>query len=151
MVAPELRIFFDTSVYIAALLSPKGASGELVRLAEARAIRMVVSERIVVESDRVLARRFPELIEESRRLWKVLAPEISPEPNPKALAPFLKRLRAGDASILCSASLARVRAFTTWNTQDFMKPGLQALVSFPLVIPGECLRLFRSWIAPFLD
>ena len=151
MVASELRIFFDTSVYIAALLSPKGAGGELIRLAEARAIRMVVSEKVVVEADQVLARRFPELIEESRRLWKALTPEISPKPHPEVLAPFLKRLPPGDASILCSATLAQVSAFTTWNTRDFMKPGARNLVSFPIVVPGECLELFRRWISPLLE
>ena len=55
MILPQYRIFFDTSVYIAALLSPGGAAGELVRLAEAGVIRMIVSEEVIVEADRVLA------------------------------------------------------------------------------------------------
>jgi len=63
MAIPQYRVFFDTSVYIAALLSPRGAAGELVRLAEAGVLRMVVSEEVIVESDRVLAGKFPELIQ----------------------------------------------------------------------------------------
>ncbi|MBI4667770.1 MAG: hypothetical protein HY747_01080 [Elusimicrobia bacterium] len=35
---PRYRIFFYASVYIAALLSPQGAAGELVRLAESGSI-----------------------------------------------------------------------------------------------------------------
>lgn len=151
MVAPRHRIFFDTSVTIAALLSPEGASGELIRLAEAGAITMVVSERVVKESDLVLGRRFPDLIQESRGLWNSLKPEIAPEPSRKALAPFLKHLHASDAAILCSACGANVSAFVTWNTRDFMRPGIKALVSFPIVIPGDALKLFRRWMEPFLD
>ncbi len=151
MVAPRHRIFFDTSVCIAALLSPEGGAGELLRLVEAGAWLMVVSEKVVVESDRVLGKRFPHLIQESRRLWETLAPEIAADPTPKAVAPFLKRLPPGDAAILCSAQMARVSAFVTWNTRDFMKPGIETLVSFPIVIPGDCLKLFRKWIAPFLE
>ena len=151
MVAPRHRVFFDTSVYIAALLSPEGGAGELVRLAEAGALTLVVSEKIVVEADQVLGKRFPDLIQESRRLWEILAPEITPDPPPKAVAPFLRRLPASDAAILCSAHLARVSAFVTWNTRDFMKPGIEPLVSFPIVVPGDCLKLFRKWITPFLE
>lgn len=151
MVAPRYRIFFDTSVYIAALLSSEGASGALVRLAEASAFRMVISEKVVLESDQVLGERFPGLIQESRRLWKSLSPEIASEPTPKAVSPFLKKLHPNDAAILCSAHLAKVSAFATWNTRDFMKPGIETLVSFPIVIPAEALKLFRSWIDPFLE
>ncbi len=151
MVAPRHRIFFDTSVYIAALLSPEGASGALLRLAEAGALTMVVSETVVIESDRVLGKRFSNLIQESRKLWKSMGPEIAPEPSSEAIAPFLKRLPPSDAAILCSAQSAKVSAFVTWNTRDFMKPGIETLVSFPVVIPADGLRLFRRWIEPFLD
>ena len=151
MAVPRYRIFFDTSVYIAALLSPEGASGALIRLAEAGALRMVVSEKVVTESDHVLSNRFPSLIQESRKLWKDLAPEIAPEPNLKAVSPFIRRLHPNDAAILCCAHWAQVSAFTTWNTRDFMKPGINALVSFPILIPSNTLKLFRSWIEPLLE
>lgn len=151
MVAPRHRVFFDTSVYIAALLSPEGASGELLRLVEAGALTMVVSEKVVMESDQVLSGRFPELIQESRKLWTALVPEIASEPTPKTMASFLRQLPSSDAAILCSAHLAKVSAFVTWNTRDFMKPHVKALVSFPIVVPGDCLKLFRKWITPFLE
>ena len=51
MAVPQYRIFFDTSVYIAALLSSKGAAGELLRLAEGGVVRMVVSEEVIIEVD----------------------------------------------------------------------------------------------------
>jgi predicted nucleic acid-binding protein len=151
MVAPRHRVFFDTSVYIAALLSPEGASGKLLRLVEAGALMMVVSEKVVVESDQALSERFPNLIQESRKLWETLAPEIAPDPAPSTAVLFLKQLPPSDAAILCLAQTARVSAFVTWNTRDFMKPGIETLVSFPIVIPGDCLKLFRKWIAPFLE
>ena len=145
----QYRVFFDTSVYIAALLSPKGAAGELVRLAEAGIVRMVISEEVVIEADRVLAAKFPELIQESRRLWKHLGPEIVPNPTISQIKPFLARLSPGDASILCAAHVANVAAFVTWNTRDFMAHGVASLVGFPIVVPADCLMLFRKWIEPF--
>ena len=150
MAIPQYRIFFDTSVYIAALLSPGGAAGELVRLAEARVIRMVVSEQVIMESDRVLVLKFPELIQESRKLWKHLNPEIAPDPSLHHIKPFLEKLANADAAILCAAYLAKVSLFVTWNTRDFMARGVPSLVDFPVVIPANALRLFRKWIEPFL-
>ncbi|MBP9854204.1 MAG: PIN domain-containing protein [Candidatus Omnitrophica bacterium] len=138
------------SVYIAALLSSDGVAGELIRLAEAGVIRMVVSEEVIVESDRVLAVKFPELIQENRKLWKNLNPEMVSNPTTNQMKPFLQKLSKGDASILCAAHLAEVSVFVTWNTRDFMKSGLSSLVDFPIVVPSEGLKLFRQWINPYL-
>ena len=151
MAWPQRRMFFDTSVYIAALLSPKGAAGALVRLVEAGAMTMVVSDEVITEADRVLGAKFPELIQESRALWKHLGPEIAPQPTADRLRPFVRTLPAGDASILCAAQLAKVSAFVTWNTRDFMAPGVASLVDFPILVPADALKLFRTWLEPFLD
>ena len=150
MAVPKYRLFFDTSVYIAALLSPNGAAGELLRLVEAEAIRMIVSEEVIVEVDRVVSGKFPELIQDSRSLWKHLGPEIAPTPTTDQVKPFLLKLAKGDASILCSAHLAKGAAFVTWNTRDFMRPGVKTLVDFPIVVPADGLKLFRNWVEPFL-
>jgi predicted nucleic acid-binding protein len=150
MVLQQYRVFFDTSVYIAALLSHDGAAGELVRLAEAGVIRMVISQDVIIETDRVLAAKFPELIQENRRLWKHLNPEMVSAPTAGQVRPFLEKLSKGDAVILCAAHLAKVSAFVTWNTRDFMRRGVSSLVDFPVVVPADCLVLFRKWIEPFL-
>ncbi|MBF0479383.1 MAG: PIN domain-containing protein [Candidatus Omnitrophica bacterium] len=151
MVIPQYRIFFDTSAYIAALISPKGAAGELIRLVEGGILRMVVSQEVIIEADRVLAVKFPELIQENRRLWKYLAPEIAPDPTNNQVKPFLDKLPKADANILCSAHLAKVSAFVTWNTRDFMGPHISSLVDFPIVVPADGLKLFRKWVEPFLE
>ena len=150
MPIPQYRIFFDTSVYIAALLSPGGAAGELVRLAEAGVVRMIVSNEVIIEADRVLSAKFPELIQESRMLWKHLDPQIAPNPTASQIKLFLEKLPKGDASILCSAHLAKVSVFVTSNTRDFMSPRVSSLVDFPIVVPADSLKCFRKWIEAFL-
>ena len=151
MALPQYRIFFDTSVYIAGLRSPDGAARELLRLAETQVIRMAVSDEVITEVDRVITTKFPGLIQESRKFWKDLGPEIAPNPTADQIKPFLQKLHKGDAMILCAAHLAKVSAFVTWNTRDFMHPGVATLVDFPIVVPAGGLKLFRKWIEPFLD
>ena len=147
----QYRIFFDTSAYIAGLRSPVGAARELLNLAAAETIGMVVSEEVVTEIDRVVTRKFPDLVQESRQIWKELKLEVMPNPSPGDTKPFLEKLDKGDATILCAARLAKVSAFVTWNTRDFMAHGVDSLVDFPIVIPADALKLFRKWIDPFLD
>ena len=144
-------LFFDTSVYIAALLSPEGAAGELIRLAESGVIQMVVSEEVIIEIDRVLKKKYPELIQESRRLLKHIAPEVVSNPDPEDVKPFLRKLPTADAMILCAARQGKISAFVTWNTRDFMVSGIAELVNFPVVVPGEALKLFRKWVDSFAD
>ena len=146
----QYRVFFDTSVYIAALLSSDGAAGELLRLAEAGVIGMIVSEEVIAEADRVLARKFPELVQENRKLWKHLKPEIAPHPSASQSKSFLEKLPRGDATILYAAKLSSPSVFVTWNTRDFLKHDVMSLVDFPIVVPAECLKLFRKWLEPFL-
>ena len=148
---PQYRIFFDTSTYIAGLYSPDGAARELLKLAEAEAIGIVESEEVITEIDRVMARKFPNLVQKSRQIWKELKPEVVPNPSTRDIKPFLDKLDKGDASILCAAGLAKVSAFVTWNTRDFMAHGVDNLVDFPIVVPADALKLFRKWIEPFLD
>ena len=112
---------------------------------------MVVSEEVITESDRVLGAKFPGLIQESLRLWKHLAPEVVSNPTSVLMKRFLDKLPKGDAAILCAAHGAKVKAFVTWNTRDFMRPGVEALVDFPMVVPADGLKLFRKWIDLFLD
>lgn len=151
MAIPQYRIFFDTSVYIAGLRSATGASRELLRLTEGEAIRMVVSEEVIREVDRVVAEKFPRLLQESHQFWKDLEPEVVPNPRSDQMEPFLQKLDKGDAAILCAAHLSKVAVFVTWNTRDFMAHGVSSLVDFPIVVPAEGLKLFRKWLDPFLD
>ncbi|MBI4432355.1 MAG: PIN domain-containing protein [Candidatus Omnitrophica bacterium] len=151
MGAPPYRIFFDTSAYIAGLHSPESAARELLNMAASETIAMVVSEKVITEIDRVMTRKFPDLVQESRQIWKNLKPEVVPNPSTSAVKPFLEKLDKADAAILCSAHLAKVSAFVTWNTRDFMAHGISALVDFPIVVPANALKLFRKWIEPFLD
>ena len=147
----KCRFFFDTSVVIAALLSPKGAAGELMRLVEAEVVTMVVSETVIREADGVLSTKFPELAQEGRGLWKHLHPEIAPTPTAAQLKPFAKKLPTGNAMILCAAQSVKVSAFVTWNTRDFMAPGISSLAAFPIVVPGQALKLFRAWMDPLIQ
>jgi hypothetical protein len=50
-------------------------------------------------------------MEDNRRLWKSLDPEIVPYPSRKKLASFLRKLPSANAAILCVTSGADMSSF----------------------------------------
>jgi len=52
-----IRIFMDSSVLVAAVLSPTGVSRELIRLSVNEGIQLVISEDVVVETHRNVGRK----------------------------------------------------------------------------------------------
>lgn len=56
MPTPLLRVVLDTSVYISASLSPKGASGQVWELARERRFQVISSPYIINETGKVLRR-----------------------------------------------------------------------------------------------
>jgi predicted nucleic acid-binding protein len=144
--APERwRVFLDTSVLISSLASSTGASAAIRDLGEAEELRLVLSRQVLVEADRVLLKKFPQLIERYRLFIKNLAPELADDPSPHAVRDALTVIESNDAPILAAANHARVDYLVTLNTKHFLTPKVRAFCSVPIVTPGEFLMAFREY------
>jgi len=88
-----VRIVLDPNVLISALLSPKGPSAEILGAWVAERFELVVSETLLAELDRVLARpKFQRWVSESERLEFVAelarsATVVADPPAPSSLSP----------------------------------------------------------------
>src|SRR3989338_8500482 len=108
MAADRWRVFLDTSVLISGLASPTGASAAIRDLGEAEELRLVLSRQVLIEADRVLLRKFPQLIEPYRRFIKNVSPELADDPLPAAVRAAEAAIDPDDAPILAAAQQARV-------------------------------------------
>jgi predicted nucleic acid-binding protein len=140
------RVFLDTSVWVAGIASERGAAREILRLAEAGLLRVVVTERVLIELDRVLAAKLPAFVEEVRGYLLKLRPEVVEEPGKSELKPYEGLIEAGDVAILAAADLARVDYLVSWDKRDFLKASVRAGVSCDVVDPGTYLRAYRDGI-----
>jgi predicted nucleic acid-binding protein len=145
MAADRWRVFLDTSVLIAGLASPTGASAAIRDLGESEELRIVLSRQVLVEADRVLLRKFPQLIERYRLFIKSVSPELADDPPPDVVRAAEAAIDPGDASILAAASLARVDYLVTLNTRHFLTPKARTFFSAPILTPGEFLTAFRAF------
>ena len=71
----------DSSALFAAILSSTGAARELVRLEANEEIELVISEDVVLETDRNIELKAPELLSLFDRLLEAIDLEIVPSPS----------------------------------------------------------------------
>jgi predicted nucleic acid-binding protein len=141
----EPRVFLDTSVLFAAVLSVTGGSRMILKLAEAGAVHLWVGEWVLHEADGVLARKAPE----SKALFALLLDragvEVGPAPDASA------RKRAGmvvdyepDARVLAEALAAGVDYSVTLDRQHFLNSLDETDLPFSVGTPGDFLAWLRE-------
>lgn len=103
----SLELFLDTSVLIAAVMSPTGGARLLFHLSEAGAVRIMVGKGVLREAEEVLRRKAPDLMGTFAQLLDTAYIQIGEAPTVK----HKKEARAlldyqPDADILAQAMAA---------------------------------------------
>lgn len=136
------RVFLDTSAILAGLNSSYGAAGTILAYCSIGAITPLISEQVLEEAERNIEKKFPKLLIAWQSL--LLTPlEIVKNPTLRQVRAVSKILPTSDAPILAAAIAAKPDCLITWNTRDFLRPGVVAHVAFPIFTPGEFLAEYR--------
>jgi predicted nucleic acid-binding protein len=124
----RIRLFLDSNVITAGLVSPWGLDKGTLSLCAARVCRLVLAEAVRDEVERNLLfhleRLSPEqadrLIGDYRRLIKLTKPELVPYPGKDLVLASRPLIRhAADVPVLLSAMASRPDWFLTHNTRHF--------------------------------
>ena len=145
MGAERWRVFLDTNVLIAGLASRTGASAAILDLGETEEILTILSRQVLVEADRVLLAKFPQLLERYRAFMKNLAPILADDPKLALLQEARKVIDADDAPILAAAKQEGVDYLVTLNTRHFHNPDVRAFLARPVMTPAEFITAFRQF------
>ncbi|WP_003545686.1 PIN domain-containing protein [Desulfotomaculum nigrificans] len=133
----KIRVFFDSSVLIAGLASPDGASNMLLVMCEMGFITPVISEKVVTEVIRNIERKLPRCLPHYHRLFKTLPFELA-DPTPELITQAQKMINQKDADILAAAINAGV-AYLVSLDKHFLN------INFPdcniqICTPGDLLE-----------
>jgi len=146
MEKPNLKVFLDTSALIAGIASPRGAAREILRLAELGLIDAYLSQQVIVEADRNVAAKLPELVGVYRSYIKSLSPVLVADPDNAARKKYSSLVHPNDAPILAAAIASSVDYLVTWDRKHFISSKLGVPGKLHIVTPGEFLREFRRYI-----
>lgn len=139
-------LFFDSSALFAGVVSAVGAARALLLLAEAGAIRITVSEQVIVETERALARKRLQALPVFRETLRAANIRIARDPSPAEVAAWRGAIaHEADLPILVAAIAAQTDFLVTLNRRHFVDdPEVRRRSGLRIGAPGEALIWTRS-------
>jgi len=142
----KAKLFLDSSALFAGIASSSGADRVLLLLGETGQIALLVSEQVIVETERAVARKIPRILPELRQAILKSGLAILPDPPAEAVMAHLDWIRhAADTPILVAAVQAEVDYLVTLNRKHFLDDPQVAIRSgLRIGTPGDALAWARS-------
>lgn len=145
---PEINLFLDSSALIAGIVSAKGAARALLLLAEAGQIAVTISEQVLAETERAIARKVPLALSDLRQAILTSQAQIVRDPSPEEVKAHPDLIsHPADTPIVLAAMQAKVDYLVTLNRKHFIddlevarKSGLK------IGTPGDALIWVREQI-----
>jgi predicted nucleic acid-binding protein len=139
------RIFLDTSVIFAAVLSETGGTRALFRLGEAGAIQLIVGSSVLRECEQVVRRKASESLPRLAYLLELGMVEISSRSPDE----FIERAKASvayepDAYVLAEAMAAEPDWFITHDKIHFLKADLGSSLPIRIGTPGDLIQALED-------
>ena len=141
---PKVDVFLDSSVLMAGVASDQGAARAILLLGEDGKIFLTVSEQVIAEVERNLARKAPKATPFAREIIFSANIRILYDPSKEAVQKHLDWIsHTADVPILVAASHAKVDFWATLNSQHFLNdPEVSFRSGLRIGTPGDVL----SWI-----
>ena len=118
----KVRVFVDASVLFAAAYSKTGYARDLLRLAIREQVVLVVSQDVLDEVERNLARKAPEALTAFKHLLLLLGLEVVGSPSKKEIEDAEAYVARKDAMIVAAAIKATVDYLVTYDRKHLLDP-----------------------------
>ncbi len=139
------KVFMDTSVVFAAVLSPSGGARKLFQLGEVGLLRLCIGPNVLRECEAVVRRKSPASLPTLAQLLSVSLVETTAAP----LAQHIQAARAlicyeQDAYVLAEAFRAKPDWFVTHDKEHFLMEIPAASLPFHIGTPGDLIQSLKD-------
>jgi predicted nucleic acid-binding protein len=143
---PKAELFFDSSALVAGIASRAGGARALLNFAELGLVQVLISEQVLVETERVLARKLPAFLPEARQLIRAAQVRIVRDPTGEELAAYEGYIsHAADLPILVAAIRYQASYLVTLNRRHFIEdPDVARRTGLRIGTPGDALQWLRE-------
>jgi predicted nucleic acid-binding protein len=139
------RVFLDTSVLFAAVLSPTGGARKLFHLAEAGVLRLMAGPTVLREADEVVRRKAMASLPVLAQLLDAGRVETSPAPTEIQVEDARQRVQyAPDATVLAEAIRAEPDWLVTHDKEHFLNEKLELKLAFAIGTPGDLIQSIKD-------
>lgn len=145
MMKRNRRVFLDTSVIIAAVLSETGGARKLFRLGEAGIIQLGVGSSVLRECEDVVRRKVPASLPTLAYLLELGRMQISR----KSIDDLVGQERGivdnePDAYVLAEAMSVEPNWFITHDKAHFLKANTETGLTFRIGTPGDLIQALED-------
>ena len=143
--AAKPRVFLDTNVLFAAVLSDTGGSRLILKLGEGGAVSLWVGSQVLLEAETVLTRKAARSKASFALLLDQAKVSVGPAPDQTAL--FQAKAVVDyppDAHVLGEALVADVDYLVSLDRKHLVGNPRASELPFPIGTPGDFLEWFRD-------
>jgi predicted nucleic acid-binding protein len=145
MTPKSLRVFLDTSVIFAAVLSPTGGARKLFHLAEVGILHLIIGPTILREADEVVRRKAPASLPVLAQLLDAGRVEMSPAPTKTQVEKARQYVQyMPDARVLAEAIRAEPDWFVTHDKEHFLIEKQTIQLEFQIGTPGDLIQSIKD-------
>ncbi len=145
MAQRSLRVFVDTSVIIAAVLSPSGGARQVFLLGEAGILHLIVGSNVLREADEVVRRKIPDSLPLLAQLLTASHIETSRKPTEKESKTAQTHvLYLPDALVLAEAIATQPDWLITHDKEHFLNQRSNMQLSFAIGTPGDLILAIKA-------
>jgi len=142
------QLFFDASALIAGVISTVGAARALLLMSEAGVVAITVSEQVIAETERTLARKAPAALSFYRETLRASRIRIVKDPPAAEVAAARDMIaHESDVPILVAAMIIETGYLVTLNRRHFIEdPEVARRSGLRIGTPGDALAWVRGEI-----
>jgi predicted nucleic acid-binding protein len=144
----QMNLFLDSSALVAGIVSASAAARALLLLAESGHITVIISEQVLVETERAVARKAPHALGDLRQAIRASRARIVRDPSAEIVASYPHLVsHAADIPIVLAAMQARVDYLVTLNRKHFIDDTTVAeKAGLSIGTPGDALQWVKGQI-----
>jgi predicted nucleic acid-binding protein len=145
MTLKNRKVFLDTSVIFAAVLSPAGGARKLFQLGEAGMLKLVIGPNVLRECDEVVRRKVPSSLPALAQLLALGQVETSTAPTKRhiVLARSIVEYEP-DTLVLAEAVSALPDWFVTHDKEHFLKKRKGSGLTSDIGTPGDLIQALKG-------
>jgi len=145
----KLNLFLDSNALFAGIASETGAARVLLLLAESEHINLTISEQVVAETERAIAKKVPQALNDLRQAILASKTRIVRDPSLDEVMQHLDLIsHSADVPIILAAMQDKVDYLVTLNRKHFMDdPGVAQRTRLRIGTPGKALSWVRKQLS----